>query len=212
MAVVVLLAGMTAFYTTRLAAERDRAQREAARAAKVSEVLTGLLMSADPISNRATPGGLTVRGLLDGGVEQAQQQLAGQPEAQAEILTVLGRIYRQSGVFDKAQLLLEQALASGEQAYGAEHVRLAQTLNWLGAVLAEKGDYENGARSLERALEMRRHLLGSERSGCGHHAGGARTGVSGPRTQPGIGAAAARGAGDPAAACSATRIGRPPSA
>ncbi len=161
-AVVVLLAGMTAFYTTRLAAERDRAQREAARAAKVSEVLTGLLMSADPISNRATPGGLTVRGLLDGGVEQAQQQLAGQPEAQAEILTVLGRIYRQYGVFDKAQLLLEQALASGEQAYGAEHVRLAQTLNWLGAVLAEKGDYEKGARSLERALEMRRHLLGSD--------------------------------------------------
>ena len=161
-AVVVLVAGMTAFYTTQLAAERDRAQREAAKAAKVSEVLTGLLMSADPIANRATPEGLSVRSLLDGGVAQVQQALAGQPEAQAEILTVLGRIYRQYGVFDKAQLLLEQALASGEKAYGVEHLRLAETLNQLGAVLTEKGDYAHGARSLERALDMRRHLLGSE--------------------------------------------------
>ena len=161
-AVVAVLAGLTAFYTTRLAAERDRAQREAAKAAKVSEVLTGLLMSADPISNRATPEGMTVRSLLDGGVQQVQEQLIGEPEAQAEILTVLGRIYRQYGVFDKAQLLLEQALASGQKAYGGEHLRLAQTLNQLGAVLTEKGDYANGSRSLEQALEMRRHLLGSD--------------------------------------------------
>ena len=36
---------------------------------------------------------------------------------------MLGRIYRQFGVYDKAQRLLEQALASGEQAFGAEHLR-----------------------------------------------------------------------------------------
>ena len=58
-------AALTVFYTTRLATERDRAQREAAKAAKVSEALTGLLTGADPIANRATPDGLTVRGLLD---------------------------------------------------------------------------------------------------------------------------------------------------
>jgi serine/threonine protein kinase len=161
-AVLVLMTAVTAFYTTRLAAERDRAQREAAKAAKVSEVLTGLLMSADPISNRATPGGLTVRGLLDGGTEQVQKALADQPEARAEILSVLGRLYRQFGVYDKAQSLLEQALASGEQVFGPEHLRLAQTLNQLGAVLTDKGDYAAAAQTLERALEMRRHLLGSE--------------------------------------------------
>ncbi len=47
-AVVLLLGGLTAFYTSRLATERDRAQREAAKAAKVSELLTGLLTGADP--------------------------------------------------------------------------------------------------------------------------------------------------------------------
>jgi serine/threonine protein kinase/tetratricopeptide (TPR) repeat protein len=161
-AAVVLLAGSTTYYTRQLATERDRAQREAAKAAKVSEVLTGLLRGADPIANPATRDGLTVRALLDAGAEQVQKELAGEPEAQAEILTVIGRLYRRFGVYDRAQHLLEQALASGQQAFGAEHVRVAQTLNDLGALLTEKGDYGAAEQSLEKALAMRRRLLGPE--------------------------------------------------
>src|SRR5262249_27659174 len=53
-AVVLVLSGSTAFYTRRLAQERDRAQREAAKATKVSELMIGLLTGADPIATRAT--------------------------------------------------------------------------------------------------------------------------------------------------------------
>jgi eukaryotic-like serine/threonine-protein kinase len=161
-AVALLLGGSTAFYTSRLAQERDRAQREAAKATKVSELMVGLLTGADPIANRATGEARTVRTLLDAGAEQAQRELGDQPEVQAEILTVLGRVYRRLGVFDKAQGLLEQALIVGQRVYGAEHVRLAQTLNDLGALLTDKGDYAAAARSLEQALSMRRKLLGPE--------------------------------------------------
>ena len=161
-AVVLLLGGSTAFQMSRLATERDRAQREATKAAKVSEVLSGILLGADPVANRGTPGGVTVRGLLDAGAEQAQRQLAGHDEAQAEILTILGRLYRRFGVYDKAQRLLEQALESGRNVFGPEHVRVAQTLNDLGAMLIEKADYANAERHLAQALVMRRKLLGSE--------------------------------------------------
>jgi eukaryotic-like serine/threonine-protein kinase len=161
-AVVVLLGGSTAFYTSRLAQERDRAQREAVKATKVSELMVGLLTGADPIANRATREGPTVRGLLDAGAERAQRELTDQPEVQAEILTVLGRVYRRLGVFDKAQILLERALAVGRTVYGAEHVRLAQTLNDLGVLLTDKGDYDAAGRALEQSLNMRRKLLGSE--------------------------------------------------
>jgi serine/threonine protein kinase/tetratricopeptide (TPR) repeat protein len=161
-AVVVLIVGMTAVYTIRLSAERDRAQREAAKAAKVSEALTGLLIGADPIANRATGEALTVRGLLDAGAERVQKELADEPEAQADILTVMGRLYRRFGAYDKAQALLEQALASGRVAFGAEHVRLAQTLNDLGALLAEKGAYAAAGSNLEEALSMRRRIHGPE--------------------------------------------------
>jgi eukaryotic-like serine/threonine-protein kinase len=159
---VVLLGGLGVFHTTRLATERDRAQREASKATKVSEALTGLLMGADPIANRATPDGQTIRGVLDAGAERVQKELVGQPEAQAEILTVLGRLYRRLGMFDKAQHLLEQALASGRAAFGPEHLSVAQTLNDLGAVAAEKGDYQTAIASLELALSIRRKIYGAE--------------------------------------------------
>jgi serine/threonine protein kinase/tetratricopeptide (TPR) repeat protein len=161
-AVIVLLAAVIGFYTMRLAAERDRAQREAARATKVSEVLTGLLTNADPIANRATREGLTVRGLLDGGVDQAEKALADQPAAAAEIFAVLGRLYRQFGVYDKAQRLLELALANGEKAFGPEHLQQARVLNELGAVLTDRGDDAGAEQNLRRALDMRRHLLGTD--------------------------------------------------
>jgi serine/threonine-protein kinase len=78
------------------------------------------------------------------------------------MLTVLGRIYRRLGAFDKAQSLLEQALASGNAAFDTEHADLAQTLHDLGVVLTDKGDYAAAAQRLEQALAMRRRLLGNE--------------------------------------------------
>src|SRR5262249_12463192 len=47
-ACVVLVGALVAFYTIRLSTERDRARQEAARSSKVSEVLIGLVTSADP--------------------------------------------------------------------------------------------------------------------------------------------------------------------
>ena len=161
-AVVVLIGGLTAVYTSRLAAERDRAQREAAKALKVSELLMGLLTSADPYANRgATSGEPTVRALLDGGAERVRTELAGQPELQAEMLTVMGQTYRRLGLYEKAHGLLQQALAGGRLAFGEEDPRVAQTLHNLGSVYADRGNLAAASRTLEEALALRRRLLGS---------------------------------------------------
>jgi eukaryotic-like serine/threonine-protein kinase len=160
-AVVVVLAASTTYYTIRLAAERDRAERAAVKARKASEVLTGLLTATDPYEIRGSDDA-TIRGVLDAGAGQVQKDLVGQPELQAEMLTLFGRIYRRLGVYEKAQPLLEQALASGSVAFGREHVEVAQTLHDLGTLLADKGDYAGAAQRLEQALTMRRKLLGNE--------------------------------------------------
>jgi serine/threonine protein kinase len=161
-AVLALLAALTGYYTARLQTERDRAQREAAKARKASEVLTGLLTAADPYDvvhgARIDP---TIRDVLDAGAEQVQKELAAQPDLQAEMLTVLGRIYRRLGSYDKAQPLLEKALASGTAVADPERVDLARTLHDLGVVLADRGDYAAAARRLEQALAMRRRILGN---------------------------------------------------
>ena len=161
-AVLMLVGGLTALYTTRLATERDRARLEAEKVAKVSELLTRLLTGADPYANRETRDEPSVRGLLDAGADRVQRELAGQPEVQAEMLTVMGRIYRRLGVYDTAQHLLEQALAVGRPIFGPAHKSLAQILNDLGTLMADRGDYAAAGRSLEEALTMRRRLLGPE--------------------------------------------------
>jgi serine/threonine protein kinase len=161
-AVVLLVGGLSAIYTIRLSTERDRAQREAAKAVKVSEMLMGLLTAADPYAPRQTAEEPTVRGLLDAVAEQVPKELAGEPELQAEIQTMMGRTYRRLGVYDRSQPLLEQALASGRTVFGPEHLLLAQTLHELGVLLTEKGDYAAAGRTLEQALDMRRKLLGRE--------------------------------------------------
>ena len=160
--VVLVIAGLTAVNTRRLAAERDRAQKETAKAVKVSEMLMGVLTSADPYAIRTQSGEPTVRALLDAGAAQVENELTGQPELQVQLLTSMGRTYRRLAEYGTAERLLEQALAIGERVFGPEDVRVALTLDYLGVVLADRGDYTRAARQLERALAIRRKQLGSD--------------------------------------------------
>ncbi len=157
-----LLAGLIALHMYGLATERDRAQREAAKALKVSQMLTELLTSADPYAIRDKTGEPSVRALLDAGARRAQTEFVNEPDLQAQLLSTMGRTYRRLGLYENAQHLLEQALASGQTAFGAEHVTLAETLQYLGVVLADNGEYTEAARRLEQALAMQRKLLGSQ--------------------------------------------------
>ena len=150
---------LTGFYTARLATERNRARVEAQKATQISSLLTNLLTASDPFSTPEVKEP-TVRALLDAGAARVRKELAGQPEMQVHMLTVIGRVYQRLGVDDKAQSLLEEALAIGR--HGPENEALAETLNDLGVLRRDKGDFRSSAQLLEQALSIRRRLLGSE--------------------------------------------------
>ena len=154
-AVVVALVSLVGFYTTRLAAERDRARIEAVKSAKVSELMTELLTGADPYRDRPDP---SVRDVLDAGAARLQKELAGEPEVLAEMLTAIGRVYQRLDMYPKARPLLQRALELGRTG-GTDHVRVAQTLNDLGVLLRRTGDAKASVAMLEDALAMRRRLL-----------------------------------------------------
>ena len=154
LAIIALLIG---FYTVRLTAERDRARIEAQKAAKISELMTELLTGADPFRDKPDP---TLRELLDAGAARLRQELAGEPEILSEMLTSIGRVYQRLEVSDKAQAMLEQALALGRSVPGGEHTRVADTMNDLGVLLRMKGDAKASVSMLDDALSMRRRLLG----------------------------------------------------
>ena len=156
-ALVLLMAALTGFYTARLAAERNRARLEAAKASKVSDLLIGMLTASDPYADRDIQEP-TVRSLLDSGAARVHKELAGQPEVQAQMLTVIGRVYQRLGHLEKAQPLLEEAVAIGRQRPESEG--LAQSLNDLGVLRREQGDFAGAERTLVEALAIRRRLLG----------------------------------------------------
>jgi serine/threonine protein kinase/Tfp pilus assembly protein PilF len=154
-----LMAVLVVFYTGRLAAERDRARVEAVKAAKVSELMTELLTGADPYRDKPDP---SLRDVLDAGAERLQKDLATEPEILAEMLTSIGRVYARLELTDKAQPLLERALALGRGAGAPEHARVAQTLNDLGVLLRMKGNNAASVKMLEEAVAMRRRVLGPQ--------------------------------------------------
>jgi len=152
---------LVGFYTYQLAEERDRAQVQAEKAARISELLTSVLTSVDPYR---TPGATepTVRNLLDSAVDRIGTELQDQPELQAEMLTVIGRTYDSIGIYDKALPVLEQALAISRKAFGNEHVRVAQVLNDLGVLYRSTGNLDAAQAALAESLALRRRLLGPQ--------------------------------------------------
>ena len=151
-----LLAGFGAYHGRRLAAERDRAQLEAHKAAKASNLLIDLLTASDPFASR--PGGdTTPAGPLDASAERVRREFADQPEMRAEILNAIGRVHLRSGRHERAQPILTEALAAG-RASGQPSARLAQTLSDLGILRRERADYAGAQPLLEEALALRREL------------------------------------------------------
>ena len=160
-ATFLLLAAIVAFYTMRLAKERDRARLQAEKATKVSELLTDLLSGADPLASHEVKEP-TLRTLLDAGAERIHKELTGEPEVQVEMLNLLGRIFHRLDLDEKARPLLEEALATGRRSLGSDNELVAQTLNELGVLLRERADYAAAERVLKESLALRRRLLGAE--------------------------------------------------
>jgi tetratricopeptide (TPR) repeat protein len=146
-----LAAGFGLYHTRHLAAERDRAQFAAAKAAKVSALLTDVLITADPFRSPSP------HGQLETSVARVREEFAGQPEVRAEILNAVGRVYLRRGEHDKARPVLEEALEAGRKS-GPPDSRLAFTLSDLGVLYKDLGDLPGSVRLLEEALAIRRGL------------------------------------------------------
>ncbi|MDQ7053776.1 MAG: serine/threonine-protein kinase, partial [candidate division KSB1 bacterium] len=144
---LILLAGLTGYYTTRLAAERDRAQAEAQKAQQVAGFLAGLFKTSDPSEARGRR--ITARELLDRGAARIERELATQPEVQANMMEVVGTVYQSLAQLDEAAELLEKSLSVREHFAGEVGPEIARTLWVLGKVRSQQGNYE-AADSLQR--------------------------------------------------------------
>jgi serine/threonine-protein kinase len=132
-----VLAGVVGFYTTRLAAERDRARTEAATAARVSDFLAGVFEYAIPAENAGRT--LSTTELLERGAATLDSALADEPAVQARLMQVVARVYTRLGQFDRAVATGRASVARATAALGAAHPETAHSQAMLARALAERG-------------------------------------------------------------------------
>ena len=164
---VLLLAGYATTVTVqsrRLATERDRARTNAEKAEQVSAFLTNLFEAGNP--NVAQGDTITARTLLARGVERTEA-LTDQPAVQAEVQSVIGRVYTQMGRYNEATPLLEKALATRRTLPTddpASTEQLASSLHNLGANQQVLNQVERAERLYREALTHWRPLPDARRT------------------------------------------------
>jgi eukaryotic-like serine/threonine-protein kinase len=142
------------------------ASREAAKAREVSRFLASLFEVADPALANASQ--ITARELLDRGASRIETDLAAQPDVQAEMMTLLGRLYRELSLFERAQPLLDKSLALRRTTAGGDTVEIADTLSELGQLSLEAGHPDTAERLQREALALRRRLLPGDHPDVGN--------------------------------------------
>ncbi len=153
--VALVIVALTAFYTVRLAQARNVAVAEADKAEHVSQFLLSLFEAGDPFM----PGNdsLTVEVLLNRGVERAAA-LDSQPLVQAQMLTMLGRVFLQLSQYDRADTLLRQALRQ-QQALDADPLDQAETLANLAGLYQHTSAYDSAEVFIRQSLRLREQYM-----------------------------------------------------
>ena len=163
-AVAALLAITTtltlAVLAQRLASERDRAEREAARASSIASFLQDTLSSADPWSGGARD--VSVADALAAASSKIGRSFASQPLDAALVRRTVASTYVGLGLFDQAEPLARSALDAQRKVLGTVHEEVAETLTVLANVHLKKGEFDQAEASGRNALQIRRQLTGNE--------------------------------------------------
>lgn len=143
----------------RVAAQRDRAEQEASKAAAVTEFMVDLFHAADP--NR--PGGpeASVQELLRDGARQLRQEAVAEPGVRAAMLTAIGRSFAQLGFYQEAEEQLEHAVRAHREDPDAEPSAYAQALSLLAGVVGHR-DQDSALVLFEEARQTAERSLGPQ--------------------------------------------------
>ena len=126
-----------------IALERDRAEQ-------TKDFLVSIFNAADP---NIVPGEQTARDILEAGRQRIEEELAEQPEVQADLLRAMSAVYQNWRETDDGRAVLERELQLREQVNGTKSEAYADTLVLLAYITEIGGDYESSIDYARRALQ-----------------------------------------------------------
>ena len=159
--VVALLVGYAATVTV----QAQRIAQEAAKTEQVKDFLTTLFTHANPgVSKGQEP---TASELLEAGAARVATELADQPDVQAEMMAVLGRVYGTRGQYAEAVEQLEKAWEIQRRLPSDANGGVTETGRLLAEALHFQGRYRDAEAVLSEVIAARRQLFGDQSSEVG---------------------------------------------
>jgi non-specific serine/threonine protein kinase/serine/threonine-protein kinase len=129
---LVVFAASMAVQVRRASRERDRANREAEAARNVSDFLVSLFRVADPSESRGRT--LTAVEILTKGAARVNNDLKSQPEIRARLMSTIGDVYINLGLYREAEPVLTEALRTYTETAGPNDPDRLIALNRLADV------------------------------------------------------------------------------
>jgi serine/threonine protein kinase/tetratricopeptide (TPR) repeat protein len=144
----------------RVTVERDRAEREASRANAINAFLQDVLGSADPWERGSRT--ITLADALGKATDRIGTAFANEPLTAAAVRRTIAKTYSGLGLYDRAEPLLQSALAAQKAALGPEHAELVETLGEMGALRERQGRYDDALALHREALVLARRRFGEK--------------------------------------------------
>ena len=138
------------------------ASKEAAKEREVRRFLVDVFRVSSPDQSRGSD--ISARELLDQGARRADSALAGQPEVLSELLSVLGQIHLELGLFPRADTLFRRSVELAQRDGGEEDLVVADRLAGLATALIEEARIDAADSLLQRVLAVRRRERGDQDS------------------------------------------------
>jgi eukaryotic-like serine/threonine-protein kinase len=162
-AILLVLSGFVvtqAIELRRITQERDRATRERDRAARVTDFMTGIFKVSDPSEARGNT--ITAREILDKASTDIDTGLTKDPELRAQMMSAMGDVYYNLGLYPRAQLLQQHAMEFWQHSLQAEGPDALRSMHSLARTLNQEGHYPEAETLQRQALDTQRRVLGPE--------------------------------------------------
>jgi eukaryotic-like serine/threonine-protein kinase len=155
-ALVVLLASfavLQAVQLRRITHERDRANR-------ITDFMTNMFKVSDP--GQARGNQVTAHEILDKASSQIQSGLSSDPELQTQMMMVMGQVYANLGLYDRAESLFRNAADTRLRQLGPENDLTLKSQASVGWMLYRRGRYRDAETLLRQVLEIRMRRFGAK--------------------------------------------------
>ena len=131
------------------AAQLRHITRERDRADRITEFMTNMFKVSDP--SEARGNSITAREILDKASKEIDSGLAKDPEVQAQMMHVMGKVYTNLGLYSRGELLLKPAVETERRVLG---MKSAET-RWQVGICAHY--FSSGCSDQRRGSSHRAH-------------------------------------------------------